>query len=88
MNKQWVLICDKYFMISLLDGDKTGILRAAYCPSEINGTKNWNNCAYTVADYTYTLSYSNSTWRKYPFCRYVRTDLGRKVCESFGFPVM
>jgi len=85
-NKK-ILICDKYFMIDLLDGGKKGWLRAAYCPNKISGDKNFNECAYTVSDYIYTLNYANTTSdRKYPHCTYVKTNLGRKVCQSFSFP--
>ena len=83
-----ILICDKYFMISLLDGGKKGFLRAAYCPGEISGTrKSFNKCAYEIGDYMYHLNYSNATSPKYPFCYYVHSDLGEKVCKSFGFPI-
>ena len=82
--KDWkeVLICDKYFMIDLIDGAKQGMLRAAYCPSEISGSKKWNTCAYYAGDYIYTLNYHNAKL----YCN-IRTDLGTKVCESFGFPI-
>ena len=82
-----VLICDKYFMIDMLEANKSGHLRGAYCPSEISGNKKWDTCAYQVADYVYTLNYSNANDMAYPLCRYVKTDLGTKICQSFGFPI-
>ena len=79
-----VLICDKYFMIDLLDGGKVGYLRAAYCPSEISASKVFSKCTYTTADYVYNLGYASISYP--PFCNYVKTDLGTKICKSFGFP--
>ncbi len=79
-----ILICDKYFMIDLLDGGKEGYLRAVYCPNEISGNKNFNKCAYSLGEYIYGLNYQKDT----AFCYYVKTDLGRKVCKPFGFPII
>ena len=77
------LICDKYFMIDLSDGGNQGnYLRAAYCPSEISGSKKWNRCAYISSKYIYYLRYSNGK----AFCS-APTDFGKRVCESFGFPI-
>ena len=81
-----VLICDNSFMISLLDGDKNGELRAAYCPSVvISTTKKWDNCAYSKGDYMYHLGYDHNIYesvRGKAWCRYIHTDLGRKICQN------
>ncbi len=42
VDTDFVLICDKYFMIDLLDGGEQGFMRAAYCPNTIQETKIWN----------------------------------------------
>lgn len=81
------LICDKYFIITLLDGGEWGYLRAAYCPGEIKGNRSWNKCAYQVGDYVYHLNYFYAKHNKRPFCYYVHSDLGRKVCQSFDLPI-
>ena len=80
-----VLICDNSFMISLLDGDKNGELRAVYCPDVISGTKSWTTCAYSKGDYMYHLGYDHhrvQSAQGKAWCYYVRTELGRKICAT------
>ena len=82
-----ILICDKYFMIDILDGGDQGFLRASYCPGEISGTrKSFNQCAYFVGDYTYIMEYANTSYNTYRAKRRcdVFNDFGKKVCEAFG----
>ena len=79
-----ILICDDNFMISIFDGAEQGYMRAAYCPSEISGAKDWQNCAYKIADYVYAIGYQNNNQseRNKVWCEYKRTDLGNKICAS------
>ncbi len=80
-----VLICDDYFMISILDSGQSGVLRAAYCPNRIKGNKKWDACAYNDADYVLNIGYQNHTTtvnRNSIWCNNVRTELGQKVCAS------
>ena len=73
-------------MIDILDGGGN-FLRAAYCPSEISGTrKSFDQCAYHVGDYIYAMEYSFTSYNTYRSKRHcdVYNDFGRKVCESFG----
>ena len=84
-NDNATLICDDNFMINILDGGRQGFMRAAYCPNEIKGAKNWFTCAYDTADYVYTIGYKNNTYsvnHDRVWCESQRTDLGKKICAS------
>jgi len=80
-----ILICDNSFMISIYDADKSGTLRAAYCPGIISTTKKWVICAYSKGDYLYHWGYDHNIYpnaRGKTWCQYVKTDLGRKICQN------
>ncbi len=83
-----VKICGD-FMIDPLSGSGTGLsnqqLRAAYCPSEIKGTKKWNNCAYVEGAYLYTVWLTHSEYPNKRTCVPIKNStLGTRVCNSLN----
>jgi len=82
-----ILICDKYFMIDSLssdEGEKSHLIRAAYCPDEIKRDKRWDQCAYHKQDFIYQVWLSHSPYPDKIDCySYTAvTALGKQICNS------
>jgi len=79
-----VLICDSHFMMTLKSssGGDT-LMRAAYCPEEIQGDKKWLTCAYESGEFNYLVYYTHSSKPDAIACSF-RTDLGHKICRSIN----
>ena len=82
------LVCGNYFMIDSLSGDTIASgnqnLRAAYCPKEIQGDKNWAQCAYENGDFIYRVFLAHSRFPNQIDCERAYSALGEKICKHIN----